>query len=307
MPKINVKKSIKVDAPLEKVYETVSNFNKWIPWSPWLIQEPGVKVTVSDDAKYYEWEGQRVGTGNMTIIGEKENESVDYDLLFLKPWKSKAKVRFELKQNGNGTEITWLMDSSLPFFMFWMKKMMVAFIGMDYDRGLAMLKDYVEDGEVHSKLDFKGNSEFAGFKYVGIKTDCTRDTVGPKMQEDFGRLWEFLKDKESVVAGKAFSIYHKWDMVNGNVSYTSGVPVNEVPDNLPSGFVVGEIPKTPVYTLKHTGPYAHLGNAWTTLYGMQRAKDFKVNKSIHPFETYENEPGKVPDNELVTEVHFAVK
>ena len=45
------------------------------------------------------------------------------------------KVDFYLKSNENSTEVNWTMDSSLPFFMFWMKNQMVEFIGMDYDRG----------------------------------------------------------------------------------------------------------------------------------------------------------------------------
>ena len=307
MPKMHINKSTVIDAPVDKVYNTLNNFNNWSPWSPWLIQEPEAKVKVAGDSKSYSWEGNRIGTGNMKVTSEKANESIDYDLNFLKPWKSSAKVRFEMKPKGEGTEVTWLMDSSLPVFMFWMKKMMVAYVGMDYERGLAMLKDYVEDGTVHSRLDFDGSSTFPGCTYIGIKTDCTKETIGTQMESDFGKIWDFIGSNKDLIAGNPFSIYHAWDMVKDKISYTSGVPVKSIPDNLPDGFVTGEIPKTQVYTVKHTGPYAHLGNAWSTLYSMQRSKSFKMNKKIHPFETYANNPGEVPDNELITEVHFAIK
>ncbi|MCH2234173.1 MAG: hypothetical protein MK078_07960 [Crocinitomicaceae bacterium] len=97
--------------------------------------EPGVKVDVSEDNKSYSWEGNRTGSGNMTITKEEPNKSIAIDLLFLKPYRSKAKVDFYLKGNENSTEVNWTMDNSLPFFMFWMKNQMVQFIGMDYDRG----------------------------------------------------------------------------------------------------------------------------------------------------------------------------
>ena len=97
--------------------------------------EPETKVTVRSDAKYYEWEGDRVGSGNMKIIKEVENATVDYDLMFLKPWKSKAKVSFYLKPEGTSTSVTWTMDSSLPFFLFWMKKMTEA-LGLPADMKL---------------------------------------------------------------------------------------------------------------------------------------------------------------------------
>jgi len=307
MAKLNISKSIRIDAPVEKVFTTVNDFNHWTAWSPWLIMEPESQVDVSDDAKYYAWEGDRVGSGNMTVLDEQPNESVDYDLTFLKPWKSQAKVRFELTPKNGSTEVSWLMDSSLPFYLFWMKKSMMAYVGADYERGLRLLKDYVEDGEVHSKLEFKGISEHPGLTYVGIKTDATQESVGPKMQEDFAKLNDFFQQHTELATGKSFSIYHKWDMVKNRVSYTSGIPVQSVPADLPAHLVSGTIPATKVYTLRHIGPYEHLGNAWSTLYSMQRNKAFKINKSIHPFEEYVNMPGEVADNDLITDVHFPVK
>lgn len=77
----------------------------------------GVKVNISDDAKYYEWKGDRVGEGNMNISLEDGSNSIEYDLTFLKPWKSEAKVKFLLSDNNNRTAVTWSMDSKLPFYV----------------------------------------------------------------------------------------------------------------------------------------------------------------------------------------------
>ena len=268
--------------------------------------EPGVKVNVKPDAKAFNWVGKRTGEGNMHITSEEENKAVDYDLNFIKPWKSKAKVRFELKEQDGKTAVSWSMDSKLPFFMFWMKKMMVAFISMDYDRGLRLLKDYTEDGKVHSKLNFIGNEKHQGFKYVGVKTSCTIDSMGKKMAESLPEVMGYLTENQLEATGKPFTQYHKWDMVNNKVDYVTGIPVAEIPSSLPSKFHGGEIPESKIYTLEHKGPYPHLGNAWSTLYTMQRGKEFKLNKKIHPFETYHNHPGEVNEKELITQIHFPV-
>jgi len=307
MAKLSISKSIQIDAPVEKVYQTVNDFNHWTAWSPWLIMEPEVQTEVSDDAKHYSWEGERVGSGNMTVLQETTNESVDYDLLFLKPWKSKAKIRFEMEPQGEGTQVRWLMDSKLPFYLFWMKKSMTAFIGMDYERGLHLLKDYVEDGEVHSDLDFKGFGNYPGCTYIGLQTVTAIKNVGPKMREDFTKIEDYLKDQKDLIDGNSFSIYHKWDMVKDQVRYTAGVPVKNIPQDLPDTMVSGTIPATRVYTLRHTGPYLHLGNAWSALNSMHRNKEFKMNKKIDPFEVYINLPGEVSENELITDIHFPVK
>jgi len=307
MPKMNVRRSTTINSPAATVFNRVADLNHWTAWSPWLITEPEAKVTVSDDSKFYSWEGKRVGSGEMRITAEKTNQSVDYDLTFLKPWKSHAKVRFELNERNGVTEVDWIMDSSLPFFMFWMKKMMEAFVGMDFQRGLNLLKDYVEDGEVHSKLEFVGERNYPGCEYIGIKRSTTMAGVGPDMKNDFTKLWEMVSSDMDNVTGESFSIYHKWEIVKGKVRYTAGVPVKKVPENLPSGVITGKLHAMKIHTLRHVGPYIHLGNAWTTMQMMMRGKEFKPVKGMHPFETYVNMPGEVPDNELITDINFAVK
>ncbi|WP_421892507.1 SRPBCC family protein [Marinoscillum sp.] len=307
MPKINLSRSISINAPIDKVYECVSDLGHWTIWSPWLITEPEAKVTLAEDHKSYSWEGNRTGSGNMKIAAEQTNQSIDLDLQFITPWKSTAKVRFDLVELNGGTQVTWQMDSSLPFFMFWFKKMMIAFISMDYDRGLALLKDYSEDGKVHSRLDFEGINTYPGCQYIGIKNECSIDLLGEKMVADFQQIGNYVADKNELISGEALSIYHKWDIVKRLVVYTSAIPVKHIPKELPEGYITGEIPSLKVYTLKHTGPYHHLGNAWTTLNSMYRNKEFKLNKKIFPFETYKNSPTEVPANELITQVHFPIK
>jgi len=307
MPKFKVSKSTTINAPVEQVFKSLNQFSNWQEWSPWLISEPEATVKVAEGEKYYEWEGKRVGKGNMKVTGEKENRFVDYDLEFLKPWKSKAKVKFNVEPDTNGTKVTWSMDSALPFFMFWMKKMMISFVGMDYQRGLLMLKDFSEEGKVASKLEFKGSTNYPGCTYVGLKTSCAIDQLKDSMERDASKLEETLKEEQGNVASEMVTVYHKWDVVNNRVEYTFGAPVNSIPTNLPTEFVAGKLPKTSTNKIKHTGAYRHLGNAWSAQYMMERNKEFKKNKNIDPFEIYLNDPRKVNENELLTEVYFPTK
>jgi predicted transcriptional regulator YdeE len=306
MPSFHVTRSILIEASPEKIFSILSDYHHWPAWSPWLIAEPGVKVTVKTDGKEYTWEGKRTGSGEMKIHKESSPTRMDMVVTFLKPWKSSSPVWFELKSLGKSTEVTWSMTSSLPFFMFWMTKMMAAYIGMDYHRGLMMLKDYVETGAVTSRLDFKGIQPFAGSMYVGIKTTCTMDTLNSKMADDFGKLSAWAKQQANQIAAPPFSIYHTWDVVKGKVVYTSAYPVKAIPVQLPEGFITGSIPACNVNTITHTGMYKHLGNAWTTQYMMQRNKEYKYRKGIDPFEVYVSMPGQVPEEQLITEIHFPV-
>jgi predicted transcriptional regulator YdeE len=307
MPKIAVNKSIVVAVSPDKAYETIRDFHQWNRWSPWVICEPDCQMTYADNGKSYAWDGKIIGSGSVEIAEEQPSEAIHFRLTFLKPWKSKATFSFLFQPEGDGVRVTWTMDSSLPSFLFFMKGMMTAMIGMDYDRGLRMLKDYLETDNVHSKLEYPGQADFEGFQYVGIRAQCSMTQIGDQMKADFERLAQWFKDSNIEIAEKPFAVYHRFHLSKGTTEFTTGYPVKAVPENLPEGFVSAELAACPVYRVKHTGPYHHLGNAWSS--GMMRAqaKVFRQNKKIPAFEIYESDPSTTKEEETVTMIHFPIK
>ncbi|MEM0898236.1 MAG: SRPBCC family protein [Verrucomicrobiota bacterium] len=304
MPAIFVSKSIQIDAPVEKVHACVRDFKQWPTWSPWLISEPACEPEFDADGNGYSWDGQIIGSGKMRITGEDTPNSILSDLSFFKPFKSEAKVRFTFRENGDKTDVTWAMNSSLPFFMFFLKKMMVAFIGNDYQRGLAMLKDYLEKGSVPSKLEFLGESSTNATDFVGISTVCSTSEIGPAMKKDMSVLHEWVQSSGTNPAGPPFSLYTKWDLIKEIAHYTIAFPVASIPDTLPERFLSGHRPACKAYKVRHTGPYHHLGNAWSSGYGHARAKVFSQDRKETPFETYDNDPTEVSESDILTTVHF---
>ncbi|WP_297089838.1 SRPBCC family protein [uncultured Draconibacterium sp.] len=307
MPKTYVEKSITINASTEKVKTIISDFNHWRHWSPWLILEPDATVKVTKDGKKQEWDGKRIGSGEISVANEKETE-INYDLLFLKPWKSKAKTDFIVEAlTENSTRLTWSMHSTLPFFMFWMKTMMERMIGMDYDRGLLMLKDYIENDKVAAHLEFLGESDYAGCKYIGIKNTCSLDDVGEVMEADFEKLAAFAKENGELLTDEWFTIYHKFDFNKNKVVYTGGIGVKETPGDLEQDFILGTIPATKMQTVRHIGPYELSGNGWSAIMAMERAKEFKQNKKVSPIEFYRNDPRETDPNDLISDICMAVK
>ncbi len=307
MPKTHVEKSISIAASAEKVKSVVSDFNHWKAWSPWFILEPETTVSVSSDGKTQEWEGKRIGSGIIKVISESDS-MIRYNLAFLKPWKSEAKTDFIIEKiDENTTNLTWTMDGSLPFFMFWMKPMMERLIGMDYDRGLLMLKDYIEKGTVESKLMFLGQSDYAGCKFVGVKSECTIDNIGEVMSADFKKLMEFASANKDNVTNEVFSIYHKFDFPKNKVIYTSGIGVKSEQQNLPTGLFNGSLPATKIQTVRHIGPYELSGNGWSAIMAMDRAKEFKKDKKIPPMEFYRNSPMETEAKDLISDICMAIK
>lgn len=114
-----------------------------------------------------------------------------------------------------------------------MKKSMEAFIGNDFERGLRMLKDWTEDGAVHSQLNYTGFGEYAGCQYIGLKRSFTTADASNFMTQDFTKLMGDCRGNENTNAAACFCIYHEWDLIKGKVTYTAGVPVHSMPN--PSG------------------------------------------------------------------------
>lgn len=306
MPKMTVLRTIHIDAKPIDIFPKINNLGEWGSWSPWMILEDGVKVEVKDNGKFQSWEGNRIGSGTMQITNEIEDKQVDIDLTFLKPYKSKAKVSLMLTEQHDGTSVAWKMESSLPFFMFWMKKAMSAFIGMDFERGLKLLKEYVEVGHVNSKLDILGKQQFEGENFIGLKGSASIDNMGEDMSQNIEKLMHYIHEKNIKPAGEVVSVYHKWDIKNRQVGYAVGVIVDSNTE-VDGPFYIGKLPKSTLHTVRHTGPYDHLGNAWTLQQMMSRNKEFKADKKYFPFERYMNDPSQVSKEELITEISFGTK
>ena len=308
MPKIFVSESITIDASSQKIHEFIGDFHSWASWSPWLIAEPDCKVTITEDGKSYQWEGSILGTGRMKITNEVQNESINIFFEFLKPFKSKAEVIFELSEQDGNTEVTWKMISSVPWFLFWMKKSMEVYTSNDYNRGLRLLKDFIEKGQLDSKLEFIGFEELEETKIIGKRYQGTRAEFQKNIEKAFGDLFQYCTANcKDNIGQVGYTLYHKFDMLRGKVDYSVGLALKDIPENLDSGYFVQTIPKSKVYSVIHIGTYNHLENAWSAVMMHQNAKKFKPKRKLPSLEIYLNNPSNTPEKDIRTKISVPAK
>jgi uncharacterized protein YndB with AHSA1/START domain len=138
-----VERSRTIEAPVDRVYPLISDFHQWTRWSPWEDVDPDLHRAYSGaDAgvgAVYAWSGNRkAGSGRMEIVRAEENELVEVDLRFEKPFKSRNTTMFLLTPVGDRTEVTWRMTGPRPTIMRLTQKFfdMDKLIGKDFDRGL---------------------------------------------------------------------------------------------------------------------------------------------------------------------------
>ena len=309
VPAFHIERSVSIDADESRVRAAIEDFAEWPKWSPWLCMEPSARIdafgTPGEVGHGYDWVGEVVGSGGMKIASN-EGGKLKMDLHFLTPHKSNAKVMMEIKPRGDQqTEVTWQMDGKLPIFLFFLLPTMKAALGMDYARGLKMLKEYVETGAVKSKSEFVGIVDVEQSRYLGVEDRCKMD----EMKDSFGRtmpaVCRLISEHQLETSGPPGAVYHKVDIKSGACHYAAMVQVPE-PKSV-DGAKPGSIEPCKAIKVVHTGSYDHVGNAWSTAMAHQRYKKIKFHKSQPMFELYLNDPEETAEEDLVTEIYIPVR
>lgn len=287
----HVQKSIIIDSKKEDVLALLADFTNWPHWSPWLIIEPTAKLEFSDtQAKVgssYSWDGELVGSGKMWLR-ELGDAKIDLDLEFYKPLKSKAKVSFDIKELSTGVEVRWHMDSSVPFYLFFLKKMMKAWIGMDYERGLMLLKEYIEKGKIDARLTLVGESSLEESYFIGIENSASLQDIGKIMSHDFEQLQEYIQNNNIQTSGVPFTYYKEMNIYTTLSSYIAAVPTIK-PLKVPAPFISKKLESSRVWKVILDGEYKYLGNAWSLAMMSSRAKGIKIKKRPMGIELYTKE------------------
>ncbi|QNJ98539.1 SRPBCC family protein [Constantimarinum furrinae] len=151
--KYDVQRSIVVNRPLNEVFQYLKMIKNQDEWSPWKSRDPemkqtfeGVDGTVGFVAR---WESDKkdVGVGEQELKGLIENERVDTEIRFLKPWKTVSDGYLLLRAiEPSKTEVIWGFkgNNNPPINVMMLFYNMDKSVGKDFDEGLAKLKATLE-------------------------------------------------------------------------------------------------------------------------------------------------------------------
>ncbi|GGU12585.1 SRPBCC family protein [Nocardioides albus] len=145
MTDYEVSRSAVLPCDIGRVHALIDDFREWPAWSPWEELDPDMSRTYSGaDAGLgarYAWSGnKRAGAGAMEII-ESRPDRIEVALEFLKPFKSRSTVSFDLATVADGTQVIWTHAGSLGRLVSLVSKVypMEKAIAPDMEKGLAKL------------------------------------------------------------------------------------------------------------------------------------------------------------------------
>ncbi|WP_237242557.1 SRPBCC family protein [Rothia nasimurium] len=143
-------RSTVIDAPVDRVRALIEDLHAWESWSPWQELDPAMQQTYSGAERgvgaKMAWAGnKKAGEGRMTVV-TVQDDLVEVDIEFIKPWAAQNRSHFKLQQVGEGTAVSWSMSGEQNLMMKVMFKVfnMQKRIGADFERGLARLKAVAE-------------------------------------------------------------------------------------------------------------------------------------------------------------------
>lgn len=145
---IKLERSIEIKAPVNLVFDQVNNLKNWESWSPWVKNDPGLKVLYNDipvgKGASFSWSGSTSGKGSLLIIDSIKDSLVIFALEFKE--ESPAHSMFKFENKAGDVKVTWSFESEIgnnPFTkVIWIigKKA----IANSFEKGLMSLKEQVE-------------------------------------------------------------------------------------------------------------------------------------------------------------------
>lgn len=150
--KYDVKRSIEINNTTEVVFQYLKFVKNQDEWSPWKKKDPDMKQEFfGEDGSVgfiSRWEGNKeVGVGEQEIKSITENERIDSELRFIKPWKSMSDAYLITNKMDEGrTEVVWGFKgiNKMPSNFFMMFYNLDKAVGRDFEEGLDELKNILE-------------------------------------------------------------------------------------------------------------------------------------------------------------------
>jgi effector-binding domain-containing protein len=300
--KVHVERKLVMKASAQQVFDQIVELRKWEEWSPWHNIDSAMTIEYSEPSSgvgsSYSWKSthENVGNGSMKITAAEPGKLVSTEMNFME--NGTATADFILKETPEGTEVTWTMDSDLGAnpFAHWMGLMIDKFVGKDYEKGLASLKE-VSEAAPQLTVEIK---EGVPVDYIGIKTTASEAEISQVLGTSYGKLMEYAMAAKAEVSGVPFAFYYTYDPAK--MELMACLPVNK---KLPSKGEIesGKLAAGQQAVVEFYGPYEKTPQAHEAIDAWMKANNHQPSGPC--FEEYVTDPATEKDpNKWLTRVCY---
>lgn len=288
-----IERSTEIAAPREIIYDQVRFFKNLKNWSPWHVYDPAMKTEITgtdgEAGARYNWSGNdKVGKGYQQLKSTAP-ERIEIDVNW--GWGI-SPVAFSLEAlPDDKTKVTWSMDMhvAFPWNAFAMLTDVNAFVGKDFENGLANLKKVCEQ-IAHPR--YRGyevvETELPIKYYIGVRKVVDTAELTAYFQENISKIARWMSAQKIPPGGAPAGLYWTW---GATTDMAAAIPA--AADTRLDSTITFPVGGATALVIDHTGPYEGIGEAH---FAMDDYMAEKKLRNIPPvIEEYVSGPADEPD------------
>lgn len=148
-----ISREILIRKDRDNVFEYIRYLKNQDHYSKWVMVDPDMakdyRGTDGLPGFVYAWDGNKqAGKGEQEIKAVQENERIDIELRFERPFKGIAHANMvTIPLPGDNTQVKWTMNGRNPYPMNLMHRLIKGVLIRDMDTSLANLKNLLENNK----------------------------------------------------------------------------------------------------------------------------------------------------------------
>lgn len=316
LPKqVHIERSISINRPANMMFELLNGYRYYDEWSPWAERDPQAEFVISGPetgvGARLSWIGdpQLVGSGWQEIVASKPYEEINIKLDF--DAQGVADTGFKLVSQGDTTQITWFFDSDLTKGVNFLDSFLARYFGLlfdrwvggDYERGLANLKQYAEslDLSEFSQVEIERvNVISQDILFVTSGSSQESTDVAQVMAAAYAEISAFMNANSIKMTGQPMAITRAWQ--EGGYQFDAAIPVDFIPAQLTGNINSGRSPAGPAVRAVHHGAYDQMMPTYEKLAAYMSAHG--LSQGTVSWEHYVTNPGNTEQQDMITHIYI---
>lgn len=304
-----VERTIEINKPIDEVFMQVIDFENYTKWNPWVEMEQELVFNVLNndpqEGSKIEWEGDTIGSGYLMRTKVVENELIESDLVFVKPWESNARDIMKFEPILGGTKIIWANEMELVYpFGRYMSFVMENFIGNDFEKGLAKLKVHCDTAIKTTMYDISEDNAKPTFIYfVSDSTDIDSKSIEKKLNSAYLELLSFFKKNKLEDPTAPIAITKSHD--NNKWHFDAAFKTQDTSHKTSGRIQKGELKGSKLLKCVYIGSYSEGHTAYKQIHNYMKVKGYVPDGRA--WEEYVNDPRNTPQEKLITHIYYPVK
>lgn len=305
--KLEVSKSVSINASAEAVFEEINDLKRWESWQYWNTLDPEMKITYSENTKgkgaSYSWDGPKLGVGNLALDESIPNESISIKMDFS---GNPASGVYSLQPDGEKTTLNFkfMNDQGMNPIGRWINVFMKSEIEKSFDYAGEKIKAIAE---AKPKFTYTITEEtMPAISYVGLMhTMSPQDPVAisAQMAKMYGELETMLKKAKVEITGYPFAMYPAYSETSMDMICAMPVAADA---KVPAKYKVETVEVGRVIKGIYKGDYNNLMALHMELDQYLQYKGLTMNGA--PIEIYVTDPMLEKDtSKWVTEIYYPIK